>query len=427
MTNWYSASQLATFTDCQRKWFFEKILKFKGPETPAMKLGTEIHNQIETYFKSNGETDPTNPLAATLLSTVPEPQPGIVAEGKLTFEVRPGVNFVGFLDLLDDRDPTHPVIIDHKTSSNVAMWGKTEYELPTDLQLMSYAAHRCALSEDVQHVTVAHNQIDTKKRGPSRLVKATVNREHVQARRLEHLKIIDEMEELRASTDDVRKAPKTGEENGACEKFGGCPHLSRCRAASMGQEIRPMQDVLPKDAPTEGEPTVTVSNKLAALRSKLNNETDTPPDAPKPEAPKPEPATQVAKPAKKKRAPRKKKAPAKKAPETAETIATVPAGPTTITLPSPVSRILFVGCMPSDSTPVLFERWIAPLLEDIRTTSGVEWGAVDFGKGKGILAAKVRDATDVPDRLFVDPASPSAHVALEILVPRFDVVVRAVQ
>ena len=70
-----SASQLSTFAECPRKWYFANVIKRIKPSTNAMLQGSLFHKAFELYFKDNYSF---NDIVEYLNSAAPE-QPAIVS------------------------------------------------------------------------------------------------------------------------------------------------------------------------------------------------------------------------------------------------------------------------------------------------------------------------------------------------------------
>ena len=56
-----SASQITTFRDCERKWYFEKIVGLTRPSTGSTELGSAVHAVLEGYLR--GEVDHIEPTS----------------------------------------------------------------------------------------------------------------------------------------------------------------------------------------------------------------------------------------------------------------------------------------------------------------------------------------------------------------------------
>lgn len=85
--------------------------------------------------------------------------------------------------------------------------------------------------------------------------------------------------------------------------------------------------------------------------------------------------------------------------------------------------ILFLDSQPvSGLGAVRLEEWIAPLLEYIRTTTGLSWQLHEYRKGPGLICDGLA-TSELPEYLVVDTTTSLGKVALEALIPRADIVV----
>ena len=261
----FSASQLKTYHDCPRKWFFAKVLGYPEPTSPAAELGRKLHAEVEAYFVDG--VVPETLEARLLLEGLPERRDDLVVEGQATIHVYPGRNdgprFTGFIDLIEPADPV--VIWDHKTTSSLR-WAKSEYELKHDIQMVSYAHFYFLADSTAQEVEVVHNYVTTKGTTERRIVRARLTRDEVEARWGELVELMETMEATRA-LGDVREVTKN---ESACSKYGGCAHRENCARASFG---RPIAMFNPPDAPKPDQPETEApapSDALAHLRSKVS-------------------------------------------------------------------------------------------------------------------------------------------------------------
>ena len=150
-----SASQVKTFQRCNRRWYFEKIMKKRGPSTHSQRRGTAIHEALEVFVKT-GETieevhtniesgrvvpDSSDESETFLVKRFVEAtkehildEEVIAVEGKISLETFPGgPKWIGFIDLLSTER-----VIDYKTTTNLR-YAKTPADLLEDVQSCSYA------------------------------------------------------------------------------------------------------------------------------------------------------------------------------------------------------------------------------------------------------------------------------------------------
>lgn len=284
----YSASQLALFRACRRKWWFSYPAGFKTPPGPSQLLGSEIHRQIEKYLLDGAEPADARAVEG-LRSLASTPAGALHVEGGITIPLSPAADgtprsFVGFIDLLDDGNPAKPVITDHKTTSDVR-YAKTSYELAEDVQMLSYAKHAIDRYPEAVEVELRHNVIPTKGAPRALLTSTTVGRAHVESRWASYLPILAEMD-LGHETRNAADVPDDGRENGECQKYGGCPHAGRCAASIFRTETidAPTATSGEHHATKEGTTTMSIESlkdKLAAIKAaSATGATKTEPKAP---------------------------------------------------------------------------------------------------------------------------------------------------
>jgi CRISPR/Cas system-associated exonuclease Cas4 (RecB family) len=263
----FSATQITNYLGCKRKWWYESVLGLPRVQKPSAALGSSYHRQLEAWYKDGVEPEDDR-VALGLMDlpsgpNLPPPCDGVLVEGAYKEELAPAVVFKGVIDIQDLRDPSHPVIWDHKSTSDF-QWAKTEHELKVDIQMQAYAWHVLQKFPEAEQVTVAHNVIRTKGAAvPPRRTMATVDREHVTKERRKALAIIQEMVPLKRET-DVGQVEPTGKQHGECDKYGGCDYRSRC----FFDMFNPTKNLLPPDTTRRkpGEPYATLDNVSEEVR-----------------------------------------------------------------------------------------------------------------------------------------------------------------
>jgi len=130
-----SASQFATFRDCPKKWWFDKVEKRPTPAHPAAALGKSIHDDLEEYFGGKKRA-PEMREGQALLQILPKPSEDYIPEKELEFFLFPDIGVKGFVDLW--RLNTTPEIYDYKSTANVNRYHKTAEDLTTDPQAVIY-------------------------------------------------------------------------------------------------------------------------------------------------------------------------------------------------------------------------------------------------------------------------------------------------
>ena len=293
----YSPTQLTMFKACRRKWHFGYPGGFKAPPSASQALGSQIHAEIETALIHG--TPPSDERARCGLAVVDDgfdiERDPIGVELDIEIPLPMGADgherkYVGVIDLFDARDPQKPRVTDHKTTSNIA-YAKTKYELKEDVQMLSYAywaLTEAPGAEHAQEVTVCHNNIPTRGAPTAIPVSVDLSRAHVESRWAAFLPVLDEMHASRTLT--AADVPADGLTNGECDRFGGCPHRSRC-ARAIFRTSSPETDLTEvscetnvatpdkntnkntNEPPTErttnmNAPNPQLADRLAALRAK---------------------------------------------------------------------------------------------------------------------------------------------------------------
>ena len=221
-----SASQITTFLDCPRKWYFDKVVGLERKVNESAELGSAVHELLEKYIR--GE-----------LSEMPDTQAGRIAKQglhRLTIKKPLAVELSledlpikdspcevkGFIDVLDYMNDE---IIDHKTTKS-RRWTKTPSELAVNTQMIIYAKAYLDNNPEVNKVTLTHLYYGTKDEF-SEKVSVEVSRAHVTNQWNYLKKIIKEMMQA-SSLSDAGACTASYE---ACDKYGGCPFRTQCQHA----------------------------------------------------------------------------------------------------------------------------------------------------------------------------------------------------
>lgn len=209
-----SASQIGTFNDCRRFWWFQRIERLSdGPPQAHFTLGTVLHavcerwlsadengrvpmdfiedgplqGQIpgeavdlypagwETTFERDGSTSEVTPTEAKLIKRLVAEaieegilvrEPGTTVERELVVPVVDGVELIGYADVFRDaaRHRERPLIEDHKSfgKGSVRYLMQSNPESPNYVgkneQLKTYAWATSVLDDWDGDVDVCHNQ-----------------------------------------------------------------------------------------------------------------------------------------------------------------------------------------------------------------------------------------------------------------------------
>lgn len=378
-----SASQITTFRDCPRKWYFEKVAGLTRPGTSATDLGSAVHSVLEAYLRGEiASIEPSDEVHAIALSGVehlPTPHPGLEVELSLADDMPLSdspVPVLGFVDLIDHENNE---IIDHKTSSS-PRYTKTESELRGNVQLHLYARAYFERFPERDRVTLTHVYYGTKSRWSKR-VSVVVTRE-------ENARVWQGVKDTITQMVQASTAPNAGAVPACydeCDKYGGCPFKGACvRAASYTPktlETKTLETKTDKEPKTMSQ--MTEQQRLAALTGGARPSYLPTQPAPAPEAPK-----------------------------------------------RPAAKVLYIGCLPlkgASNAPVMVLDAYAPLVREICTAFNVpHMGLVDFGKGWSALVGGVADRGWPADvgSMYLDPLSKEYEHLVSVLVSLADVVVK---
>ena len=254
---WLSASQIATYIDCKRKWGWRYIAGYRDPAASSAQVGSRVHEILEVYLTHG--TPPNYMEVLELPNARGEKktyEPGRIAEAFLPFLPPPGPHldieaefwhsyYYGKIDVAYLSETGVPVVMDHKTTSNIKLYAKTEQDLLGDPQAMIYAdvvMERTGSNE----AYLVWNYGATSKPLKVKRVALKVLREHSRsvleslaptAEEMQTLYKIKAYEEQtqppetihQTLTDMVLHLPPSME---SCGKYGGCSNITRCAFTS---------------------------------------------------------------------------------------------------------------------------------------------------------------------------------------------------
>jgi hypothetical protein len=251
-----SASQINSFLTCRRIWGWRYLDRLASGDSAATALGSECHSHVEHYGKEGvlpnidsvwtyGEKDYyPGKIAVELIQGLNsifliDELRYYNAEFELKFTVTPkevkryynidlpgDINLVGIFDVFWIYDGVN--IVDHKTSSDPAKWGKKEEHLKEDPQriLYEFCAPIVAKSRG-SSCRFWLNYASTKyKRSGSYIVKHEADYDQIRKDFVEQLlPVIKEMARLKRARAKALDLPP---EPHACDMFLGCERKSVC-------------------------------------------------------------------------------------------------------------------------------------------------------------------------------------------------------
>jgi PD-(D/E)XK nuclease superfamily protein len=219
-----SASQIQTFSECQRKWAWRAIEGVEEPPNAAAERGRAVHAELEKYLRG-GEIDFTTEIgyiAAAGLEHLPKPSPELLVEQEFHFEGPSGHSYLGYKDL-----EVPGTIFDHKTTSDLK-WQKTADELRQDIQATLYAVDYFRNHPEEPDVELRWIYYQTRNTRKSAVTRLRVNQAEVWHRFLEIEKIAERMHAAIQSDGEPVKALDLPPNINHCAAYGGCPHQGRC-------------------------------------------------------------------------------------------------------------------------------------------------------------------------------------------------------
>lgn len=459
-----SASQIKTFTQCARKHWFEKIMGIEVPVGAGAAFGTRGHAAVETRIQTGAwPTDDPEAVQRAMAGWKFVPQnTKLLVEEEMHLDDA-AVPVIGRVDLVA---PHASVILDHKFMSSFR-YAKTPAQLRTDPQAILYstwgvrAGHLQPKSITFRHITYLTRGNPDAQTSQVQFEIRELQTAYDGLRTVIERMVEESFKDDPAAVQGAMESPDPS----PCEAYGGCPHKGRCLALT-GKGLWGQLGVT--DKAKEKENAMNLLDKLKGRKAPvleslpLDFGAVNPPDG-----------VQEAPPVEDK----PKKAKAKPAPgmdlqaelamdftpikvgegangkrtvgvvaamnDELASMGSVEAAPDLTFPPSEAemaewraqeakatyrNSTLYVGCMPSGQQFTHLDNWLAPLLAQAAETMGVDhYTQADFGKGKAALLAlivhKVKSG-DVPNSLVVDPRSPSADLAVEILRPHYGHVIQ---
>lgn len=283
-----SASQTDTYLLCERKWGWRYLDGIKTEPHRSALVGTRVHEILEHWLTEGTPPDPTE----ILLIDGHQYFPGLIAESGLHSLPAPGPhlnvergfrfgNWLGYVDLAYVSDAGTPVIVDHKTTTDL-VWAQTPETLKTNVQAIVYANAALEEMPEAPWVDLCWNYYQTRKPYKNRPVHLRMYAEEAREAMKPFDVIAEKLIALKAGgarAIDMPVNPK------ACDAYGGCAHRMDCK-------LTPEQIMRSKMARE-----MSLEEKIAAAASantmKMNGAAKLPPPmAPPPPAPTMETALQ---------------------------------------------------------------------------------------------------------------------------------------
>lgn len=228
-----SASQIKTYRDCARKWYFERTSNVERTVTPAIDRGKRIHTILENVLLAGAVDGLEDEPLLTKLEWLPAliAERGAVARDCIECEVRLeqfALPILGFIDLvLVHESGARIEIVDHKTTSDWK-YALTVDDLAVDPQAIIYCYAMTLRYPDAQTFTFTHHVINTRRAQTERLCSVHFARHEVEA----FADILStELANMQATFTIGLANAVPGAYNDACHKYGGCPFREACGVA----------------------------------------------------------------------------------------------------------------------------------------------------------------------------------------------------
>jgi hypothetical protein len=234
----FSASQVATFDLCERKWFYGSVLGKRYPQSDSAALGERVHGRLENYLRGE-EPDWTGyegAIAVSGIEHLPEPGSCIAIEKKdcdITFPGGYVYNLRSDFVYIDYREPHRVVVGDHKTLADFK-YAHDEESLRKDFQAGLYGYY-WSMREDLPASALwIYYQTGKSKTRRSRAIRVDFDESdwtRIEAHAIDRASRMTTHRRLPmvdASAYEIKG------NRDACGAFGGCPYEGIC---GIHQEI----------------------------------------------------------------------------------------------------------------------------------------------------------------------------------------------
>ncbi len=239
---WVSPTQIDLVELCERKYFFDRVLKMRPPTTGSQQMGIDVENHIEAALVHGTEPpkDAAGAIARAMLELLPaRGTPGLVfqSEFRRKLEIVPGNEAMGLVGVLGKKDLRLPgkKVWDFKTTKDPKKYMKSAADLIKDVQCQIYAWDEILFTGGALQ-TMPMEWVYGKTKGAARAFNSPVAFPYPKAvegaRRAQRaaLRILD-MKQPGVKAEDTKF------NTGACDAFGGCSHRAYCpaRAKNLAQ------------------------------------------------------------------------------------------------------------------------------------------------------------------------------------------------
>jgi hypothetical protein len=238
-----SASQIAVYSACKRKWAWHYVVGVEVPQHPAAAFGEEVHAQLARYL-SGGPIDFTKEsgyVAASGLQHLPRPRtPGMRVEDDEESTAFAFVGFGGHTYYSGYLDLDFPgTVVDHKTTGDLK-WAKTPDQLRRDPQAVIYSVEYFRRHPDEPSVELRWVYYQTKKTKKSCVTSVHVTQieiferfKEIELISLEMCGVVDAAPESKSESDLKNYVLSLEANYDHCDAFNGCPHQGLCNISPL--------------------------------------------------------------------------------------------------------------------------------------------------------------------------------------------------
>jgi hypothetical protein len=243
----FSASQLAVYELCARKWAWTYIEEVEGEPNKWAEFGSQTHRHIEKWLRDR-EAPPDTAEGRVALAIIPHLPPPQAIDKQ---NVERGIEFAladvyleGFVDLYMPLGPNGvPRVYDHKTTGDM-QWALTPERMPDDIQVTVYAAW-ALIRSNAERVEVQWTYGVTRGTPEGHPVIRSVTGREIEPRLLQTIALAREAKLIR-ETPGVRALDVPYNPN-ACEHYGGCPFRQLCNLTPQERMRAAMNQATQKD------------------------------------------------------------------------------------------------------------------------------------------------------------------------------------
>lgn len=282
------SSHVRIFERCQRRWYFEEIMKHRAEDTSAMRFGTAMHAELERWLRDGTSPDLDRKTAEGLypgqaarksLHLLPLPGGDLMVEHQFVDKkLVAGADYFGTVDLANPREGASIDLYDHKSTAGLA-FAKTVTELQQDVSATFYAHQLRWLWGEP---TIKSRWIYTERvrSGQVKAVDFDLTSAMIDDRLATTVKSVESMVQLSATQSHIDAPPNWD----ACNDYNRkCPHWGKCELtksatvpaeeskvnllAKVANGIHPKTDDALSVKPPAAGKMLSLRDKLAAAKA----------------------------------------------------------------------------------------------------------------------------------------------------------------